>query len=331
MRLMPASMIQLAREAATQRARTGGDILAAYLTGSLLENDPFLGETADIDLVLVHNGEPKNRREIVAISPDIHLDIKHNPRGEYSQPRELRIHPWLGPEAYDPLILYEQDHFFQFIQAGLRNKFHEPANTIQRARRNAEHARQIWSGMKSATEDGTKLVMKYLKAVNHAANAVAVLNGRPLAERRFLLQFPVRADAAGQPGLAAELLGLLGAPSVDEAFLSSLLPEWERDFLEASTRSNVDGRIHPARLAYYKQAIKAMLEDAIPYAIIWPFIHTWSLAATVLPSERLGTLKNAFQELGLFGGVLVERLRGLDSFLNNIEGLLDSLSSYNGV
>ncbi|NCP16457.1 hypothetical protein GW866_05370, partial [bacterium] len=239
MHLLLESMIQIAKEAAVQRADSNHDIVAAYLTGSVLDRDPFLGDTADIDLVLVHAQEPKIRREIVSLTPEIHLDIKHNPRREYAHPRQLRVHPWLGPEMYDPLMLYESEHFFQFVQAGLRDKFHEPVNTLQRARRNTDHARQMCNGLQTPAESGPALVLKYLKAVNHAANAVAILNGMPLAERRLLLQFPARAEAAGRPGLPAGLLGLLGAQNADIFALAGSLPEWEKDFQEAASRPNV--------------------------------------------------------------------------------------------
>ena len=331
MHLLLESMIQIAKEAAVQRADSNHDIVAAYLTGSVLDRDPFLGDTADIDLVLVHAQEPKIRREIVSLTPEIHLDIKHNPRREYAHPRQLRVHPWLGPEMYDPLMLYESEHFFQFVQAGLRDKFHEPVNTLQRARRNTEHAHQMCKGLQAPAESGAALVLKYLKAVNHAANAVAILNGKPLAERRFLLQFPARAEAAGRPGLAAGLLGLLGAPNADIFTLAGFLPEWEKDFQEAASRPNVEGRIHPARLSYYKKAIEALSSGENPQASLWPLIHTWSLAASVLPPERLAAWQSACQQLGLFGEAFKEHVQGLDQYLDSIEELLEELSTANGV
>jgi len=331
MRLMLESMIQIAREAALQRADSNHDIVAAYLTGSVLDKDPFLGDTADIDLVLVHTQEPKDRREIVSLSPEIHLDIKHNPRREYSHPRELRVHPWLGPEMYDPLPLCETKHFFQFVQAGLRDKFHEPVNTLQRSRRNVEHARQMWNRLQTPSESGAALILKYLKAINHAANAVAILNGKPLAERRLLLQFPARAKAAGRPDLTAGLLGLLGAPNMDYFTLAGFLPEWEKDFQEAASKPEVEGRIHLARLAYYKKALEALLGGEVPQAILWPFIHTWSLAAAVLPPDRQASWKAACQQLGLVGEAFKERLQGLDQYLDGIEELLEGMAAVNGV
>jgi len=331
MHLLLESMIQIAKEAAVQRADSNHDIVAAYLTGSVLDRDPFLGDTADIDLVLVHAQEPKIRREIVSLTPEIHLDIKHNPRREYAHPRQLRIHPWLGPEMYDPLMLYESEHFFQFVQAGLRDKFHEPANTLLRARRNTDHARQMCKGLQTPAESGPALVLKYLKAVNHAANAVAILNGMPLAERRLLLQFPARAEAAGRPGLPAGLLGLLGAQNADIFALAGSLPEWEKDFQEAASRPNVEGRIHPGRLAYYKKALEALLSGEHPQAILWPFIHTWSLAAAVLPPARQVAWQSACQQLGLVGETFKEHVQELAHYLDGIEELLEGMAAVNGV
>ncbi len=75
MHLMLESMIQIAKEAALQSTASNGDIVTVYLTGSLLDNDPFLGGSADIDLVFVHAQEASVRREIVSLTPEIHLDI----------------------------------------------------------------------------------------------------------------------------------------------------------------------------------------------------------------------------------------------------------------
>jgi hypothetical protein len=179
------------------------------------------------------------------------------------------------------------------------------------------------NGLQTPSDNGATLVLKYLKAVNHAANAVAILNGKPLAERRLLLQFPVRAEAAGRPGLTAGLLGLLGAPNVDFFTLAGFLPEWEKDFQEAASRPEVEGRIHPARLAYYKKALEALLSSQNPQACLWPFIHTWSLAALVLPPDRQIAWQAACQQLGLVGETFKERLQGLDQYLVCIEELLE--------
>ena len=207
------------------------DLVAAYLTGSVRTENPFLGNSTDIDIVLVHSGKVKIRREILPLTPEVHLDIVHNPRSEYDKPKGLRIHPWLGPELYDALPLYNTQHFFEFVQAGVRAGYDEPSNILAVARLNAEHARQIWRGLQLNQETGPARLLLYLKSVNHAANAIAVLTGVPLAERRFQLQFQERAQCGRCCRVSRMVLVNCSAEAqVDGTRLGSFLPEWEKAF-----------------------------------------------------------------------------------------------------
>jgi len=331
MRITRETLIRIAKETAQKRAWADPELVAAYLTGSLRSENPFLGNSTDIDIVLVHAGQPKVRREIVPVTPEIHLDIVHNPRSEYDKPKEMRTHPWLGPELYDPLPLYVTQHFFEFVQAGVRAEYDEPVNVLARSRKSAEHARQIWSDLEPRQDGGPALLLAYLKGVNHAANAVALLSGGPLAERRFLLQFDERAAAAGAPGLAAGLLGLLGGAQVDAATLGRFLPEWEEMFVEAAGRPQVHASIAAPRLAYYKLAFEAMLAGASPQSVLWPLVHTWTLAAAVLPSTHRSKWQSACETLGLIGEAFDERLEGLDRFLDSVEEMLENMAASHGL
>jgi hypothetical protein len=331
MRITRETLIRIAKETAQKRALSDRGLVAAYLTGSLLGEEPFLGSTTDIDIIFVHAGEPQVRREILAVTADVHLDLIHNSRSEYDKPKELRVHPWLGPDLYDPMPLYVTQHFFEFVQAGVRDKFHEPVNVLARARRNAEHARQIWSGLQIAPPAGPELLLDYLRAVNHAANAVAILGGTPLAERRFLLQFPSRAEAAGRPGMAAGLLGLLGGGRLDAAVLNGLLPEWEKAFQDAAGRPRVDARIATARLGYYRQAFELLLAGDSPQAILWPLLLTWTLSAAVLPPTHQSRWLAACEQAGLAGAALQERVDALDAFIDTVEEILDNFATGNNL
>ena len=78
MRVTRQSLVRIAKETTQERVYNDRTIVAAYLTGSLVgEADPMLGGTADIDLVLVHDGPPSLTRQIVKLTPDFHLDIRH--------------------------------------------------------------------------------------------------------------------------------------------------------------------------------------------------------------------------------------------------------------
>jgi hypothetical protein len=167
--------------------------------------------------------------------------------------------------------------------------------------------------------------------VQLAANAVALLTSYPLAERRFLLQFPARAEAAGQPGLAAGLLDLLGAEKMDAAILASFLPEWEKTFLEAAGKPLVEKRISAPRLGYYKLAFESLLASETPQAIVWPLILTWTISTCVLPSNWKIHWRSACEKLGLGGESMNEKLKGLDHFLDNIEEMLEKMASNQGL
>jgi len=331
MRITRETLIRIAKETAQKRALSDPGLVAAYLTGSLRTENPFLGNSTDIDIVFVHAGQPKVRREILPLTPEIHLDITHNPRSEYDKPKELRVHPWLGPELYDPLPLYGTQHFFEFVQAGVRAEYKEPVNVLARARQNAEHARQIWSSLQLSQETGPALLITYLKSVNHAANAVAVLAGAPLAERRFQLQFQERAGVAGAPGLAAGLLGLLGGAHVDAATLGEFMKDWEKDFVDAASRNRVHPSIAAPRLGYYKRAFEAMLAGESPQSILWALVHTWTLSAAVLPPTHAAQWRAACETLGLAGEAFTERIEGLDRFLDTIEELLENMAASQGL
>src|SRR5688500_1996884 len=330
------SLIRIAKETAQQRAFNDRGIIAAYLTGSLVskEIDPILGGTADIDVIMVHAEEPMYRREFVKLTPDFHVDISHRARAEFKRPRELRLDPWLGWEMYDPLLLYEREKFFEFIQAGLRAgfEFNAPAPALQRSRILLSHARQIWRDLLETGDTVTPQdVVQYMKSLYHAVNAVAELSGPPLQERRLMLDFASRAETAQRPEMNAALISLLGGSDLDPSTLSAWMPEWKMAFESAMESNRVDPRIHPARLNYYEKAIRAILASDNPRAALWPLLQTWSLAVDTLPEHALEPWRSACSQLGLTAPGFQERVEGLDRFLDDVEALLDELATQYGL
>jgi len=334
MRVTRDSLIRIAKETVQERAYNDKDIIAAYLTGSLLAEEPMLGGAADIDLVFVHKDKPRKGREFVKLTPDFHLDISRRAKDEFKAPRELRADPWLGYEMYDPMLLFEREKFFDFVQASLRAgfEFEQPPLTLQRCRRLYSHGRQIWMDLAEVgNQAGPNEVKKYFKSLYHAINVIAELGGPPIQERRLLLEFPVRAEAAQQPGMSVGAFGLVGANNVDAEKIKGWLGDWRSAFTIASEKAGVDQRVHPARLNYYEKAIKSMLEGGMPHAALWPLMQTWTLAVSVLDGDQLQFWKNACAELGLAGAGFVERVQGLDQYLDQIDILLEELAAENGV
>jgi predicted nucleotidyltransferase len=335
MRVTRESLIRIAKETAQERAFNDRGIIAAYLTGSLVasETDPLLGGTTDIDIIFVHAEEPKHRREFVKLTPDFHLDISHRAKAEFKRPRELRLDPWLGWEMYDPLLLYEREKFFEFVQAGLRAgfEFNAPAPALQRSRLLLSHARGSWRDLLGVSDTVTPQdVSQYMKSLYHAVNAVAELSGPPLQERRLLLEFPPRAETAQRPGMSDGLLDLLGALNLDPAVINGWLPDWKLAFETAAENSRVDLRIHPARLNYYEKAIQAMLAGETPHAALWPLLQIWTLALDVLP-EQSSAWSSACETLGFTSARFEEHVNGLDQYLDEVEILLDELAAQHGL
>ena len=336
MRVTRESLIRIAKETAQERAFNDPDIIAAYLTGSLVssDTDPILGGTADIDIIFVHANEPKHRREFVKLTPDFHLDISHRAKAEFKRPRELRLDPWLGWEMYDPMLLYEREKFFEFIQAGLRAgfEFNAPAPALQRSRLLLSQGRGIWRELLSVEDTlAPKDLIQYMKSLYHAVNAVAELSGPPLQERRLMLEFAPRAETAQRPGMNDGLIDLLGALNLGPSVMDAWIPEWKQAFEAAMENSLVDLRIHPARLNYYEKAIRAMLAGENPQAALWPLLQTWTLAVDVLSDETLSAWRSACDQLNFTPAGFEEHVNGLDQYFDEVEVLLDELATQYGL
>ncbi len=216
----------------TRRTESRHDLLAAYLCGTFLGDNYLLGGTGDVDLVFVYNGKPEAEREILPIVEDVHLDICNRDESDFRDTRVLRVDPWLGPEINACKILYDPQHFLDFIQASVRGQFDRPDHVYQRARSFLDQARSTWFQLVDESDQASQAQMtaSYLQAVGMAVNAAASLNGPPLPERRLMLDFSQRAEEIGQPGLFQGLLGLLGAADLTEAAVSDWVVSWEKAF-----------------------------------------------------------------------------------------------------
>jgi hypothetical protein len=331
MRITRETLMKIVRDTVAQRTRSDRGVVAIYLCGSLLGDDFLLGGTADIDLVILHADTIAAEREIVPLTDDVHLDIAHHMHKDYRQARSLRVHPWLGPTLFSCHILYDPQHFMDFTQASVRGQFDRSDYVLVRAGKQLEHARQMWSSLHTnPVEPGEKEVSLYLRAIEHAINAVAILSGPPLTERRFLLSFSGRAEAVGRPGLYAGLLGMLGGPHVDGETLRAWVPVWASAYSAIPT-ATAPARLHPGRRSYYQRSFESLLEKQ-PLAILWPLLHTWTQAISVLPDDSTARQgwRQAFEYLGLLGKPFAERVQAFDAYLDLIEETLENWGRENG-
>jgi hypothetical protein len=332
MRINRNMLLKLAKDTVERAVNSDHSILAIYLQGSLLSEDPLIGNTADIDLFYIHNDEVSLDREIVRVSDEVHLDIAHHSHRVYRQPRELRVHPWLGPAVYGCKIMYDPQHFIDFTQASVRGQFNNPDNVLARTGRQAQHAREMWSSFNEQPhQPKPKDAYLYLRALEHSGNAIAGLSGIHLTERRFLSTLSQQAEALHKSGLFVGFMGLLGAPAVDANRMRAWLPEWRKAY-SSLAEDQAPTQLHPHRLLYYERAIQSMLEGANPSYALWPLWHTWTRLMCALQEDE--TLQAAWQEagtiLGLLGEPFLEKIVAFDAYLDLIEETLEKWAADNG-
>jgi hypothetical protein len=335
MRLTRETLIKIARETAAQRAKVSRRIICIYLTGSVLDETPLLGGTTDVDLVIIHDSDPIQPREIVRLSDEVHLDIGHFDQAIFHQPRHLRTDPWLGPFIYKkPMVLYDTQHWFDFIQASTGAQFLQPEYVIQRSVKLFQTAREKWMnlGFSSSASQANK-IGQYLGIIENAGNALASLVGEPISERRFFLNIPQRLQTLHQPELTAKLVHLLTpeASQWSEQW-SSWLPAWRKTFQTASSSPDAPAQLNACRLPYYERAISATWEENVT-AALWILLRTWTAAVDALgaEAENDSDWQSAMQSLGLNEARLPARLDDMDHTLDLIEEKIESWAQANGV
>lgn len=268
----------------TERRAQRGDVLSGYVIGSLAAGDPLIAGTGDIDLVLIHDTTPWLEREFVPLSSEIHLDIAHRPRSFYQQPRELREHPWFGPEMCEPAFLYDPTHFFEWAQAAVRGQYYRPDFVHARAQAFLRRARE---SVLEALGDRSWL-SRYLRALLETANAVASLTSFPAAGRQVGMQLAAKLDQAGHPELLERFQLLLGADLLPPRALPDWIAAWAREYdlamsggIEstnsepASDRPDFDPSLTPERRDYFLAGYQSMVENGRGSLILWPLLANW--------------------------------------------------------
>jgi len=317
-----------------QRTLRDKHILCVYLTGSVIDDLPLLGGTADVDLIFVHDEAPSQPREIIRLTPDVHLDLAHHDQTIYNQPRELRIDPWIGSYLLkDPVVLHGTQHWFEYIQATVNASFYRPENVLQRALPLAEKARQTWLDFQlDPQEPDPHRIWAYLQSLELAANSLAVLTGAPLTERRFLLLFPERVNELGYPGMASGLVDLIAPHMPDPDTIRLWMDDWKLTLQKIGQTETCPLGLNPIRHGYYTRAAEALLPDQ-PAAALWIILHTWTRAITSFEpdSQSLNGWSNCLTELGVYAEHFTDCMNRFDQFLDQVEEILEKWADNNGI
>lgn len=326
-------LIKIAQDNITRVLARPNDLVAVYLTGSMLSKTPLIGNAGDIDLVFVHKEEPPLQRTIQRISSDISLDIQHHHQSFYSLHRRLRQNPWLGHTLCEHRsILFDQDHWLEFIQAGVGAQFNSSDSRFARAAGFIEQSHTLWF----ALEDPEALpfaiwIDLYFKAITNSANSIAALNGPALSTRRMMTDFPVRAKAIEQPALIGDLFRLIGADRFSIAFYQEALPAWEACLQSVSRLPNCPPNLLPARKSYFLNAANAYAEEGLLHASLWILLDTWCQAAEFAREDS--TIQNAWlnflQSLDFTSTESVRLVSQVDAFMSQCNRVLEEWKQEN--
>ncbi len=335
MRITRESLLDLAKISAANLAGRDRTLICVYLTGSLLEQDFMLGNTADIDLVCVHGGKSCTpNREVKRVSDEITLDIAHISDVPFQEPRLLRRDVWLGSFLWKGVkALYDCEHWFEFMQAGATAQFMSPENVLFRARSLAAHARQLWHSLDEQPPSGlTTQLADYFQALEDGGNAIACLGGTPLTLRRFWQQLPQRAITAGAPELAGSLQRLITTELPGDELWQNWMNQWIVLLDDTGRQAKCPAELLPCRKPYYSEAM-AELRGKNPLAALWILLRTGLKAGTAARanSPMHKQLVKMAADLGLGDDGFAGRLKGLDQWLDSLESLLDDNARRHGL
>jgi len=328
-------LISTAKDTVKNRTFGGsGDIVCAYITGSLTFEDPLIGGATDIDLVFVHSLETEQRREIIQIADDFHLDIAHFPQSAFSQPRQLRTDPWLGGFlCHYPIVILDNNYWFDYVRSGVFAHFFQPANVIERVRPFAESARKLWMKLSMQQPEDHHLCLQiYIQSIKDAANAISCLTSVPLTDRRLMLDLPARAEAINMPGLSGGLADLLLPPDPIEPEWDMWLKNWDGTFSSYQQHQNTSLSFSPCRRSYYQKAIMGLSEPN-SQAALWILLRTWSLMAAELAPNNVTQhgLDDLLHVLLLDRDNFQSRMNALDQFLDVVEEAIDNWQASAGL
>jgi hypothetical protein len=334
MKLTKDLLIRFAKNHVAERLNEKPHPLCIYLTGSLCTDDFLMGGTTDIDLIFIHNIRPFADRELIPVTPDVHLDIWHYDVTLFNQPRELRKDAWIGSfMCENPLVLHDAGHWFEYTQASACALFYRPENCLSRAQPFINSARQRWMECYSGShKPGVFTLRTYLRCIEDAANALSCLISVPLSERRMVQQFSKRAQAAGKPALTDMLIGLITSSSINDEKSTTWLQSLQETLSQVGKLSNCPIQLSAPRQTYILHAAKSLIESS-PANALWLILQTWTEAAVFLSAESqdLRMWESMIQELELSPEFYNDRFEQLDLFLEEIEAYFDRFKSQNSL
>jgi hypothetical protein len=291
MRITREKLLKLAKTQAAMRVMQNRRLVCVYLTGSLLDEEPLLGGTADIDLIFVHDTPPPQEREI---GPPLGGSASgYRPCFAGTVPAAAQscaaTHGWAVSSATIP-------SFFTSAAIGLSlfRRGSARTSTVRRPSSSASSRSwmppvQGWMTLQSAA--GLDVFQRTCAVPAHpAANRQRRrLPLRSAADRTASAApfSPAGAGSPARPELSAGLIALLsgGTDLLAEAQTPQWFETWQTALGDAGQTSQHPPSLHPARWAYYTRAAQALWSET-PAAALWIVLRTWCAALDCLPADH---------------------------------------------
>ncbi|NMB61654.1 MAG: hypothetical protein GYA18_04855 [Chloroflexi bacterium] len=324
MRVTRNLLLETARNHVKSQTLNNPDIACVFLVGSLLSDNPFIGENTDIDLVFIHNTEPAAPREVIPMGDEFNLDILHFPRRIFNQPKTLREDPWLGCLFCEkPFVLYDSYHFYDFLRAGVYSNFFSPTYAYARSQYFYIRARKRWMDLHQAEQGknfSVSFVFAYLQTLYDAANTIACLTGKPIPERRFLTTLEAITTYLGRPGLASGMRDLFAPTNYDLIDWQDLHQQLTIIFSILSDKSYCPPQYAPARVNYYLGAASYYQVERFDESI-WILLWVWTNIMQMLPkrSPEVRGWKDFCEQLNFSRDSIPLKLQQLDIYLDAVD------------
>lgn len=333
MKVTREKLIRLGENFLKQRSAKDRSIQCAYLTGSILDEDPFIHETTDMDIIMVHSGEMQAYREIAPVSGDVTLDIYHYPTGYFSNTRNLRVDPWLGSSlCFDPIVLFGKGHWFEFILASTESTFFIPENVIERSKVFLTQAHKYYADMRrlAATGNEVSYVFRYLLSIENAVNAVACLGNKPITMRRFIDDMKDRCDELENAVIPAQVYRMVqgGAMSSYETYARAW--KFYLEYFSGYTRPDFFNEYSAARLPYYTDAAEYYWRTHLPSGI-WVMLYSWTQVMNAMQIEQNEYYHQLADDLQMSPDYAERRLQDVDRLLDFCEDAIEKWSRAKGV
>lgn len=281
-----ATLLRLAREYASRKADSRRSIRAIALTGSVARGEPPLGDSTDLDILIVDDTLPYPAAELIRLSDQIFIDVTHFTTDDFADRKSVRNHHFTAPLINDSITLHDPRHYFDILQAAVRAPYYRADQIYVRAQSALAQARAQFDSIlpvrDTPPESRTALdsIIALQRTLYLAATAVLLLANQPKGESAGGRKMMVRLEAAARqirPDLYPYFISALGVDSLTPDHVRSLLPVWHDLYKAASQQSAPDPLIHPLKRGYYERGVNALIDGGHALNSLWLLEHTMAV------------------------------------------------------